>query len=130
MELETNLFKIIDNLSHLKVRGADDINSYVPFVTNRYFSLHPDSVLYASRLNVHAAHLSPQMHYDHLFYAMKPRKRFWKGSWPKPKNNEFVGHVCEYFKCSAKKAQEIIRLLTDSQLQDIRDALEKGGTAK
>ena len=111
--------KGINNKSYMT-----DLSGYVPFLTNRAFAMHQDTVMLAEEMN-QAHHLSPLLQYDFYFYAVRRGKRF--GFPPKPPEHEHLEIVQEYYGYSRQKATEALRLLTPSQIKAIVDSRDKGG---
>ena len=101
-----------------------DLSGYNPFLTNKTFAMHLDTILLAEEMN-QAHQLSPQLQYDFYYYAVKRGKRF--GFPKKPEENTNVQLVQEYFKYSTPKALQALQLLSDEQLKEIRSKLDKGG---
>ena len=102
----------------------EELTGYNPFLTNKTFAMHLDTILLAEEMN-QAHQLSPQLQYDFYYYAVKRGKRF--GFPKKPEENTNVQLVQEYFKYSTPKALQALQLLSDEQLKEIRSKLDKGG---
>lgn len=101
-----------------------DLSGYVPFLTNRAFAMHQDTIMLAEEMN-QAHHLSPLLQYDFYFYAVRRGKRF--GFPPKVKEDVNVQLIQEYFQYSAVKAQQALDLLTEEDIKAIRKKMDKGG---
>jgi hypothetical protein len=97
---------------------------YNPFIVNRALSFGSDTVLFANEMNARP-HISKLGQFKFLCAAIRPRKRFNK--WLKAEKVENLDLVMEYFDYSAKKAQEALRILTPTQLEYIRERLNRGG---
>lgn len=95
---------------------------YVPFLTNRAFSYHKDSILAANELNIY--NFSPKRaQFTYYLHKLRPRKRFAK--WYKPERNDDIVIIQEYFKCGYQRAREYARVLTAEQINEIKN--KKGG---
>lgn len=97
---------------------------YSKFRTNTVLSNHVDTVLYANEMNMYP-YINDKMHYDYMFNSIRAKKRFFKRK--KQVNHQNVSLISEYYKYNRKKALEAIQILTDEQLETIREKLEKGG---
>ena len=91
---------------------------------NKALSQHLDSVLYANEMNKYYS-LDKKMQYDFLINSLKPRKRF--SPWIKRDTLENLDLVKEYYGYSHNKAITALRILTKSQLDEIKLLLYKGG---
>ena len=104
-----------------------DLAGYNPFLTNRCFAMHVDTIMFAEAMNqAHA--LGPQLQYDFYYHAVRKGKRF--GFPPKPEEPNHIEAVQQKFGYSRQKALEAMRLLTSQQVLDIVDSLDKGGYSK
>ena len=101
-----------------------DLSGYNPFLTNKTFAMHLDTILLAEEMN-QAHQLSPQLQYDFYYYAVKRGKRF--GFPKKPEENTNVALIQEHFNYSTTKALRALELLTDAQIAEIRQKHDKGG---
>lgn len=98
---------------------------YVPFLINRALSYFPDTVLYANAMNVNNT-APKQWQFDFLRNSISKRKRFSKWA-KKDSHSADVAAVSEFYKYSLEKASEVISLLSDSQLEFIKQQMDKGG---
>ena len=98
---------------------------YVPFMINRGLSYFPDTVLYANEMNS-AAHIPKQWQFDFYRIGVSKRKRFSK--WHKQeKIEEDVKLVMREYEYSHQKALQIIDLLSETQLKELREKYSSGG---
>ena len=102
-----------------------DLSGYVPFLTNKTFAMHLDTILLAEEMN-QAHHLSPYLQYEFYYHAVRKGKRF--GFPPKPDKNDDIDIVCEVYNLSQQKAREALRLLTSEQIQSLKKSRDYGGT--
>lgn len=101
-----------------------DLSGYNPYLTNRAFAGHVDTIMFAEAMNqAHA--LGPELQYDFYYHAVRKGKRF--GFPPKPPEMEHLEVIQEYYGYSRQKATEALRLLTSSQIKNIVDSMDKGG---
>ena len=99
-------------------------NEYRPFIINRTLSYFQDTVLYANEVN-QREHLDSRLQYDFLLNSIRRKKRFSRCL--KPRKDEDIDAIKEYYSCSHRKAYEIFKLLTGEQLSLIHKRLKRGG---
>ena len=102
----------------------DDLSGYNPFLTNRAFAYHIDTILLAEEIN-QAHHISPTLQYDFYYYSVRRGKRF--GFPPKVEAEYNLYVVMEYFECSRQKALEYLQVLTLNDISSIIASMNKGG---
>ena len=130
----SNPFDYINSVSHLKkdmMRGTDNDElsekEYKPFLANRSFSFHADSILYSNEMN-RLGHLDNLLQYDFYMNSLRSRKRFSK--WMKPEESENVDIIREVYKCNLKKAIDASRILTKEHIKSLKESLYTGGMKK
>jgi hypothetical protein len=101
--------------------------SYPPFVVTRCLSYFPDTLFAANEMNTRP-HLDSKMHFDFLRGAVRPRKRFSK--WLKREEDARVAALAEYYGFSISKAREAVLVLSESDVDEIVAAVDKGGKHK
>jgi len=111
-----NPFEYVKSISETKIYQFDEFGEkeYLPFITTRHFSLFVDTILYANEVNKDIPKL---WHHDFLFHSVKARKRFHK--WPKKINQEYIETIARHFGYNYRRAEEAIKLLSESQIQAI-----------
>lgn len=112
-----NLMNDFENLE-------ENEKGYIPYIINRLMSNFPDSIFQANLMN-QWNQLPKKLQYDYFLHALKPRKRFSK--FLKPDKIEYLDIVKEYFDLNDRKAKEVLRILTEEQLQSIQKKMFKGG---
>lgn len=103
---------------------VDNLTGYVPFIANRCFAMHRDTILLSEEMNQYHQ-LSPQLQYDFYFHAVRAGRRF--GFPPKVEEDDNLSLVMEHFQYSRTKALEAMRLLSDNDIRRIRASHNKGG---
>lgn len=125
---KSRLFEFINDISYTKKsEWLDDPateREYVPFIANRAFSYHQDSVLAANVMN-ERAWLPKHLQVRFLLNTLRPRKRFSK--WIKHTVSEDARTVAEYYGCPLRHAIALVALHTPEQLSHMRTRLNKGG---
>ncbi len=108
---------------------CDDIDekAYNSFMVNRGLSYFYDTVLFANEMNKYS-HLDSRLQYDFLRQIVRKKKRFSK--WNKASKEDNINLIKEYYGYSNEKAHQIIDLLSEEQLAEIKIKLFKGGKRK
>ena len=97
---------------------------YSPYIINRCFSGHLDSVLFANEMNIY--HFLPKkMQYDFFINILRPKKRF--SPWLRKDTIKDLDYVKRYYGYSNEKAQQALKILTKDQLNFIKSKFETGG---
>lgn len=104
-----------------------DLSAYSPFLVNRCFAMHMDTVMLAHEMD-QAHRISPQLQYDFYYYAVRKGKRF--GFPPKPDESEHLAVIQEHYGYSREKALQALLILTPQQIKSIVDRSYKGGIHK
>lgn len=129
-EKSIDLFSFVNGISDQKniiELNEETAQVYVPFMINRAFSMHADTILYANDMNVY--HGTPkELHYAYLINSIRPRKRY--GKWPKAEKNSDIDAIKEYYKYNDEKARSSLAILGKKQIAIIKEKLEKGGIKK
>lgn len=117
--------KSITQTKEYLIKSNFDEEEYVPWVVNRSLSVHPDTVFYVQEMNLNS-HLDKKMQYDFLYYGIKKGRRpFIK--YPKKEKSDMIAIVMELYKYNVKKAKATIAVLSDEQLEKLKDFYFKGG---
>ena len=97
---------------------------YSPYIINRIYSGHLDSIMFANEMNMH--HFLPKkMQYDFLLNTLRPKKRF--SPWLRKDTIKDLDLVKRYYGYSNEKAQQALKILTKDQLNFIKSKFETGG---
>jgi hypothetical protein len=106
---------------------VDDLTEkeYVPFLTNRSLSYHKDCILFANEMNLRH-HLDGKMQNDFLLNTVRSQKRTFT-KWAKSEKSEDIECIKLYFKFSDIKAREVLRLLSDEQILELKEKTSIGG---
>lgn len=98
---------------------------YVPFIVNRALSFYPDSIMRANDMNQRSG-LDKLLQFDYLLNSIRSMKR--EHTWiKKPEEDATVELLSQYFQVNVKTAREYLRVLSKSQLEDIKRKTSKGG---
>ena len=98
---------------------------YVPFIVNRSLSYHSDCIMYANEVN-RRHFLDKKLQNDFLIYTIRSRKRPF-AKWVKSGKSEDIECVKLAYGLSDSKAIEALRLLSDEQIQLLKEKTDTGG---
>ena len=109
---------------------VDDLTekSYEPFLTNKSLSYHKDCVMYANEMN-RRHFLDKKLQNDYLLNTIRSRKRPFN-KWVKAEKSDDIACIKTYFGLSDTKAREALRLLSDEQIQELKEKTDIGGLRK
>jgi hypothetical protein len=123
----SDLFKdILPSILQHKKPVLEDPKDYNAFVVNKALSFHYDCVLQANQMNLYPG-LPGTLQYQYLLNKVRGYKRPYQ-KWVKRETTDDLEAVKEYYGYSDAKAKEVMVLLNDAQLEEIRKRLYKGGT--
>jgi hypothetical protein len=99
-------------------------HKYSAWRTNSSLSIHSDTVLYANEMNM-LHHLDNKPQYDYLFFSIRKKKRFAK----REKRSEDVNFdlIQQHYKYNNERTREALKILSEAQIDIIRQKEEKGG---
>ena len=106
---------------------ASEMKSYTKFLLNRTLSYHPDLIAYANEMNIHSD-ISDRLHYDFLHHSIDKKRRS-KKFWAKSKKYEHLELIKEYFNYSNQKALSALSVLSDNDIETIKNLMNKGGVS-
>jgi len=124
MELKDYLYSINQSKKNLLDDNQDAVKKYPPFIINKCLSGFTDSILFANEMNKYHQ-LDKKMQYDFYINSLKPRKRF--TPWVRKETLEHLELVKQYYGYSHNKAVAALRILTNSELDEIKKLLDTGG---
>jgi hypothetical protein len=118
---------ILQNKKNLIVDELTE-KDYSPFLVNRTLSYHKDCILYANEMN--RRHLADKkLQYDFLLNTVRSQKRPF-AKWVKAEKSEDLECIKQVFGLSDQKAREAKRLLSDEQIQKLKEQTDTGGLRK
>ena len=101
---------------------------YVPFLTNKALSYHKDCVFYANEIN-RRHFLDKKLQYDYLLNTVRSKKRPFN-KWVKAEKSEDLACIKTYYGLSDAKAREALKLLSEEQIQKLKEKTDTGGLRK
>lgn len=97
---------------------------YIPFIVNRGFSFHEDTILHSNEMN-QRAHLFNGAQFDYYRGVLRARKRFSK--WHKSEKNSDLDMIQRVYSCNRTVAKMYLKALSAEDLKHMRDRLNEGG---
>jgi hypothetical protein len=101
---------------------------YVPFLANKSLSYQYDCVMFANEMNIHH-HLDKKLQFDFLLNTVRAKKRPFS-KWLKSESSYDIECLKILYVYSDQKALEALRLLSDEQIQKLKEKTHKGGLRK
>lgn len=98
--------------------------NYPAFVVNRCLSYFPDTIIHANEMNLHSQ-LDSREQFHYLKGSIRKRKRFSK--WMKDEKSDDLEVIKRYFNYSNGKAKEALRILSNDQINQIKEYMSEGG---
>ncbi len=119
---KANLFPV-DDFSG--IRSEIPTNQYARFIINKSLSYFPDTIAFANIANTSLGEVPPYSHFDFLRFTVSKKKRFSK--WFKPIDSEALRVLCEYFNVNRQKAEEYLKILSNTEVNAIKKEFSKNG---
>ena len=123
-----NIWDFVNSINSNKKDLFEDPQAekdYIPFIVNKSLSNFHDTLFYANEMNSRP-HISKRMQFDFLRHSIVSKKRFSK--WNKKETiTEDITAICDYYKYSKARAYEVLSILTNEQIEFIKQELNKGG---
>lgn len=121
------LFDLLNSINYSKEDLFVDEQyekAYNPYIINKFVAGSMDTVFYAAEMSTRS-HLPKNMQYDFYRNIIRSKKRYTK--WIKFTEDDIVDSVALYFDCSKRIAREYLTLLSDDEIQRIREKTSRGG---
>ena len=124
VELKDWLNSINFSKTNLMDEDPDAKKDYAPFVINRCLSGHLDCILFANEMNKNHF-LDKDMQYTFYLNTLRKKKRF--SPWLRKDKIEDLETVKQYYGYSNEKAYQVLKILSNEQIDYIKQRLEIGG---
>ena len=124
VELKEWLNSINFTKTNLTDEDPDAIKDYAPFVVNRCLSVHLECILFANEMNKYHF-LNKDMQYTFYLNTLRKKKRF--SPWLRKDKIEDLETVKKYYGYSNEKAYQVLKILSNEQIDYIKQRLEIGG---
>lgn len=128
--MSLNPFSFLNEITYGKKDiMVDDLaeKAYNNYYINRSLSHFKDTVMVANEMNRYWQ-LDSRLQFDFLINIVRKKKRFSK--WVKPDEMSDVEVIKEYYAYSNEKARQASKLLSSSQVDELRKKVYKGGRTK
>lgn len=119
--------QILHGKKNLIVDEATE-KAYTPFLVNRSLSYHKDCIAYANEMNSRH-HLDKKLQHDFLLNTIRSQKRPF-AKWVKSEKSEDIECIKAIYGFSDTKAREALRLLSNEQIQQLKEQTDIGGLGK
>ena len=124
-ELKDWLNSINFNKENLIEEDSTLVKEYPPFIINKCLSGHLDCVLLANEMNRYHF-LDKDMQYNFYLNILRKKKRF--SPWLRKEKVSDIEYVKQYYGYSNEKASQVLKILSDEQIDFIKQRLDTGGT--
>jgi len=115
----------LNSINFTKEDLSEDIKEYPAYIINKCLSGHIDSILFANEMNM-SHHLDKDMQYSFYLNSLRKRKRF--SPWLRKDKIKDLECVKQYYGYSNEKASQALKILTNEQINFIKQRLDIGGT--
>ena len=119
------------NFSKEKLLDTDDImweKKYPPYIINKCLSMHYDCIAQANEIN--GFHFLPKKIQFHFYINSIRKKKRFGGKWLSQAKLKNLEYVKEYYGYSNEKAKDALNILTEEQIELIKNTLSKGGRTR
>ena len=96
---------------------------YIPFVVNKSLSYHKDAIFHANFMNL-KPNLDKKLQYEYYLEALPKANRYAKCH---KDDKASIEPIMEFYGYSRARAMEAAQILSDSQIEAIKESLNKGG---
>ena len=124
-ELKDWLNSINFNKDNLIEEDLSVIRDYAPYIINRCLSGHLDCIMFANEMNKYP-NLDKDMQYTFYLNTLRKKKRF--SPWLRKEKVTDLQSVKQYYGYSNEKASQALKILSQQQLDYIKQRLETGGS--
>lgn len=120
-------FDIVNSINNKTAIEWDDVTekAYAPFIINRGLSFNLQTIMFANVMN-RFPQLDKVMQYSFYFNGVPKGKRFDKW-FKKVDAPEAAQLVSDYYNINIEKAVDALKLLSNDQLDMIKERMKKGG---
>ena len=107
------------------LEDSSTVSEYPPYIINRCLSGHLDCILFVNEMNRYSF-LDKDMQYSFYLNTLRKKKRF--SPWLRKEKVTDLQSVKQYYGYSNEKASQALKILSNEQLEFIRQRLETGGS--
>ena len=125
MELKDWLNSLNFTKENLIEEDSTLAKEYPAYIINRCFSGHLDCVLFANEMNKYHF-LDKDMQYNFYINILRKKKRF--SPWLRKEKVSDLEYVKRYYGYNNEKASQVLKILSNEQIEFIKQRLDTGGT--
>jgi hypothetical protein len=125
LELKDWLNSINQSKKNLIDEDSSYEKEYPPYIVNKCLSGSIDCIMLVNELNINNR-LDKKLQYDFLINTVRTKKRF--SPWMKKEKIKDLEYVKSYYGYSTEKAEQALRILSEEQIDFIKQKLDVGGT--
>jgi hypothetical protein len=114
----------LNSINFTKEDLSEHTKDYPPYIINRCLSGHLDCVMFANEMNLHH-YLDKDMQYSFYLNSLRKRKRF--SPWLRKDKVTDLECIKKYYGYSNEKASQALKILTQEQINFIKQRLDTGG---
>lgn len=121
-----SIFDFLKDLAEQKkdILSEENESQYSPYMINRFMSMNQTTIMYANEMNTR--HFLPKrLQYDYYLHSLKKERRFFK--YVKEDEQDNLDLIKEYFGYSKSRAKEALSILSDDDIEYMKNKLNKGG---
>lgn len=115
----------LNSINFTKEDYTENISEYPPYIINRCLSGHLDCIMFANEMNKYHF-LDKDMQYQFYINILRKRKRF--SPWIRKDKVTDLDCVKQYYGYSNEKASQVLKILSNEQIDFIKQRLDTGGT--
>ena len=115
----------LNSINFTKEDHTENISEYPPFIVNRCLSGHLDCIMFVNEMNKYHF-LDKDMQYKFYINILRKRKRF--SPWIRKDKVTDLDCVKQYYGYSNEKASQALKILSNEQIDFIKQRLDTGGT--
>jgi|TARA_R100000005_G_scaffold71482_1_gene39009 hypothetical protein len=115
----------LNSINFTKEDHTENISEYPPYIINRCLSGHLDCIMFANEMNKYHF-LDKDMQYQFYINILRKRKRF--SPWIRKDKVTDLDCVKQYYGYSNEKASQALKILSNEQIDFIKQRLDTGGT--
>jgi hypothetical protein len=115
----------LNSINFTKEDLSEEIKSYAPYIINRCLSGHIDCIMFANEMNKYHF-LDKDMQYSFFLNTLRKKKRF--SPWLRKEKVTDLECIKKYYAYSNEKASQALKILTQEQINFIKQRLDIGGS--
>jgi len=114
----------LNSINFNKEDLSDDIREYAPYIINRCLSGYLDCIMFANEMNKYHF-LDKDMQYTFYLNTIRKKKRF--SPWIRKDKVTDLEYVKRYYGYNNENAAQAMKILSNEQIEFIKQKLDIGG---